>query len=407
MSMTSVVISSLISSALVTLALALVLRLLSTRRSSSAGLDARIVALAAQLLASGPAHGTAIYDEIGSLLAQARNRPLTAEQRRLLEWLRERAAAGEPEWQLGDVSEPVLPMPAARADAPRSAPGFALVPAGESDRPDSATSGARPSAEVQAQVGALSTALCFDADPDQRASAAIELGRLGDPSGVPHLVTALRSDSTERVRTLSAVALGMIGSRDAISPLIDVIQRQIRDRIEVSSDITYGGFQLIRTLQREIDPEPTAWLGQDPVAAQIWALGRIASPQACAALCERLTDSDPGIRWFAAWALGKIGDESTVPALAALLGDRSVEVRWIAIWSLGRMNSTRAVPSLIERANDPDATIRRIAVWALGRSGDLRAREIVLRALTDPERGVRQVASWALSQIDTEIRAIA
>ncbi|MEZ4572480.1 MAG: HEAT repeat domain-containing protein [Thermomicrobiales bacterium] len=195
----------------------------------------------------------------------------------------------------------------------------------------------------------------------------------------------------------------MIGSNEAVSPLIDVIKSQVTMRIDAPSDISYGGFQLIRTLQQEIDPEPEEWLGQDPIAAQIWALGRIGSPQACDALIERLSDPDPGIRWFAAWALGKIGNLRTVPALAALVDDPVDDVRWIAIWAIGRMNTDRAVETLISCAGDPSPSIRRIAIWALGRSGDPRGRAIVVNALTDPERGVRQVASWALSRIEPEM----
>jgi HEAT repeat protein len=407
MSMTALILSSLASSMLVTLGLLLVIKLLGKRKATDDYLDARIVALIARWLDAGSLPDAVLLPEVEALLSGPRARDYARDQHRVLEWLRERGRPGA--GAEGEIVEPAAePKPSRPASIGLAHVRPTRIDTGEFAAQMAAIEDADgDEAEAQVQVGELSTALCFDADPDRRANAAISLGRLAHPSGVPHLVTALRTDSTERVRTLSAVALGMIGSRDAISPLIDVIQQQIGDRLDVSSEITYGGFQLIRTLQREIDPEPTDWLGQDPVAAQIWALGRIGSPQACAALCERLSDSDPGIRWFAAWALGKIGDESTVPALAALLDDRSTEVRWIAIWSLGRMNTTRAIPSLIEKARDPDASIRRIAVWALGRSGDLRARETVLRALTDPERGVRQVASWALSQIDAGVREIA
>jgi HEAT repeat protein len=254
-----------------------------------------------------------------------------------------------------------------------------------------------------AEVRELASDLKESADPDKRAHAAIKLGQLGDAAGVPALVQALRNDGADQVRTFSAVALGMIGSRDAVRPLIEVINAQVTSRFETPQDFSYGGFQLIRTLQREIDPEPEDWLGQDPIAAQIWALGRIGSPGACSALVERLADGDPGIRWFAAWALGKIGDQRVVPTLTELIDDAVDDVSWIAIWALGRMNSTEAVPRLVTAASDPNPSIRRIAIWALGRSGHLRGREVALDALTDPERGVRQVASWALSQIEPEL----
>lgn len=396
---------ALLTSLLVSSVAVLIFRALTRHRPVQPGEDVngQILRLVAMSLATDWAPNAAIAERAKALLESGV--AFDAQQREVLEWLYD--IVRSPDAALDALSPEDEPL-----DEDAFLPeNITLVAPARQSADEEETPAHLPGAfdsrgpmELAAEIRELSAELQTATDPDRRASAAIKLGRLGQPGGVPYLVRALRHDDTQRVQTFSAVALGMIGSDDAVSPLIEVIQKQITKRIEAPIDLTYGGYQLIRALQREIDPEPEDWLGQNPIAAEIWALGKIGSPQACVALVERLHDADPGIRWFAAWALGKIGDESTALALAELIDDPVDDVRWIAIWALGRMNSTAAVSRLIQVARDPNPSIRRIAIWALGRGRHIMARQAALEALSDPERGVRQVASWALARVESQIR---
>ncbi|HLT19614.1 MAG TPA: HEAT repeat domain-containing protein [Thermomicrobiales bacterium] len=405
MSAMSVILYALLTSLFVSTLSLLVARAISRRRSSEPGEDvnAQILRLVSMSLATEWAPNAAIAARAKTLLDSGLE--FDDQQREVLEWLYDIVRSP-------DADLDALPQEDEPFDEEAFLPeNITLVAPARKEDDDEETPAHLPGAfdsrgpmELAAEIRELSTELQTATDPDRRASAAIKLGRLGQPGGVPYLVRALRHDDTQRVQTFSAVALGMIGADDAVSPLIEVIQKQVTQRIEAPIDLTYGGYQLIRALQREIDPEPEDWLGQNPIAAEIWALGKIGSPQACVALVERLHDVDPGIRWFASWALGKIGDESTALALADLIDDPVDDVRWIAIWGLGRMNSTAAVPRLIEVSRDPNPSIRRIAIWALGRGRHIMARQAAMEALSDPERGVRQVASWALARVESQIR---
>lgn len=366
-------------------------------------LNAQILRLIAQSLASNWSPNATVERRATELMNSRAQDEFEPQQHELLEWLLEISAWPDEVEAADDATEEQIQESGeASSDPLRLVAPQAAVETVEDTSSFLAEYGVEESMEQATEVFELSNDLQDSRDPDRRAQAAIKLGQLGDPFGVPYLVESLRNDGEAQVRTFSAVALGMIGSRDAIRPLIEVINDHVTSRYDTREDISYGGFQLIRALQREIDPEPEDWLGQDPVAAQIWALGRIGSSWACDTLVERLSDGDPGIRWFATWALGKIGDTRVVPALTALIDDPVDDVRWIAIWALGRMNASEAVSELVVAASDRNPSIRRIAIWALGRSGHLRGREVAMDALTDPERGVRQVASWALSQIEPE-----
>lgn len=375
-----------------------------TAQTASDNLDAQILRLVVQSLGTSWSPSATIEHRVRELLDEYTPEALNPQQLELLEWLLEISqwpeVEDEPETITADV-----PLDLDDFEAPASEPvKLVAVQNQELDWEQTKSFlseyGDDDVFERIDEIHDLSTELQGSEDPDRRANAAIKLGQLGDPTSVPVLIEALRNDGADQVRTYSAVALGMIGSQDAVRPLIEVINSNITQRFEGPKDFNYGGYQLIRSLQREIDPEPEDWLGQDPIAAQIWALGRIGSPGACGVLVERLSDADPGIRWFAAWALGKIGDQRIVNDLTALVDDPVDDVAWIAIWALGRMHSIEAVPDLVNAAANPNPSIRRIAIWALGRSRHLRGREVAMHALTDPERGVRQVAAWALSQIE-------
>ena len=383
---------------------------LITRRQTvipTSDTDTQILLLVAQSLTANWSPNATIERRVEELQNAPSADELTPQQLELLDWLLE--ISKWPELEELHEEPPAVAEPAyyEEREEPASEP-VKLVPrpAPELDWEQTKSFlseyGDDDVFERIDEIHDLSTELQDSAEADRRANAAIKLGQLGDPSGVPVLIQALRTDGADQVRTFSAVALGMIGSREAVPPLIEVIKDNVTKRFDAPKDLTYGGYQLIRALQREIDPEPEDWLGQDPIAAQIWALGRIGSPGACSVLVERLAADDPGIRWFAAWALGKIGDQRVADALTELISDPVDDVAWIAIWALGRMRATAAVPELVNAAASRNPSMRRIAIWALGRSRHLRGREVALNALTDPERGVRQVASWALSQIEPE-----
>ena len=171
-----------------------------------------------------------------------------------------------------------------------------------------------------------------ETSPGQQA--AIALADIGNASFAP-LVSAL-GDVSWTVRKNAALGLGHLEDERAVAPLVA--------RLEIEDDMP-----VVR--------EQTAW-----------ALGRIESRDATAALASTLQkDAHEKVREQAAWALGKVEDPIGVAPLVEALTDSSARVREQSAWALGKLDARDAVPGLSRAVSDSDAGVREQASWALGK----------------------------------------
>lgn len=210
----------------------------------------------------------------------------------------------------------------------------------------------------------LADMLLHARSPETRRQAAVALGDLMDPAGVPHLIRAL-SDPAPEVRLASILSLGRIGDPGALDALIAISKEEDQD------------FRLLATI----------------------ALGQLGDRRSVGALARRLQDGSEAVRCAAAWALGMIGGEhplsllipamkdpsrlvsqeaerailrsgaSAAHVLAGALEDGDERFRWRILGLLVRIG-TPVVPALQDIRIHGSPHAKELAEWALERLGD-------------------------------------
>lgn len=150
---------------------------------------------------------------------------------------------------------------------------------------------------------------------------------------------------------------------------------------------------LSRSLSR---PDADATLRRNAV----WALCRIDTRDARAALREALGDADASVRQSAARALGTLRDKPSVEPLVRLLADteQPASLRREAATALGRLGDVRAVPVLLNAVRDGgDRFFEHALIYALI---EISHRDSTLAGLADSAPAVRRAALIALDQMD-------
>jgi len=122
------------------------------------------------------------------------------------------------------------------------------------------------------------------------------------------------------------------------------------------------------------------------------------------ALCERLFNPEPEVRWWAVRALAEIHDERVPALLTRALSDPDKGVRWCAGLALRTNPSAQAAPTLLNLLSDKDALTRRLAGDALVAIGTQVVPQL-LDAMQNSEHITRLEAIRALARIGDE-RAI-
>ncbi len=130
----------------------------------------------------------------------------------------------------------------------------------------------------------------------------------------------------------------------------------------------------------------------------VWALTRIGSPAARAALRAALEDERDAVRQAAAMGAGATRDAGAVEKLCELAANGSPPVRRQAATSLGQIGDASAVPTLLAMLRtDLDRVQEHAAIYALI---EIDAREPTLAGLEDPNPRVRRGALLALDQME-------
>lgn len=130
----------------------------------------------------------------------------------------------------------------------------------------------------------------------------------------------------------------------------------------------------------------------------IWALCRIPTSEARAAIREALGDPDATVRLAAVHAAGLDKDEAALPLLAGMAVKEEPPVRLKAAEGLGRIGKAQAVPALLQglRQGGGDRFLEHALIYALIRIQDPKA---TLAALDDPSPRVRQGGLISLDQM--------
>jgi HEAT repeat protein len=253
------------------------------------------------------------------------------------------------------------------------------------------------------------------ADPNARATAACQLGKLGEAAApaIPNLIKLLGDDTAidfvgcdvdqarrgnfgdsdeQTVGRIAAMALSRIG-KAATEPLIQALRAP---EITARANAAFA-MGLVRD-PRVVEPLAGALSDADfhvrKTAA--WSLGLSGDSRSVGPLSAALKDPEWQVRSSAAWSLGLKGDSSSVEPLIAALTDQNPRVQSMAAWSLGLKGDSRAVEALASTLQSPDEHVRGQVAWALGLKGDARAVDGLVAALKDSSSHVRSQAAWAL-----------
>jgi HEAT repeat protein/cyclophilin family peptidyl-prolyl cis-trans isomerase len=321
-----------------------------------------------------------------------------------------------------------------------------IVPAPQAGRPRSLAPPPPPPPDLVRQLA--------DGDRRMRRRAALAVGRVGLPEGVPPLVTLLQSDPEPEVRQVAAFALGLIADRRAIGPLQQAlgdpsplvvgraaealgligdpasaaaIGRMVAAQLQTGSvarlapdetgslvDPSAEAFRLgVCALARlgTYEPLAAAVLGADGQPLVRWwpvafALQHVDDKRALAALATLAGSEGSYVRAFAARGLGATGDRAATPALVGLvdLANLSSGPTIEAIRALGRTGDPRSVPILLKvvAASTTDPTVRAEAITALAGTGTAGNQDILLDLLSDPSPIVRAAAFSTLARVDAD-----
>ena len=244
--------------------------------------------------------------------------------------------------------------------------------------------------------------LIFDLkNPDvvRRKDAAIALGANKVTRAVPDLVAAAK-DSDPAVRREIVIALDKILDRRGLPAFValstdqekDIREKCIHALIDLYLPEENGLSVTLNKVANFFNPRSDEW------ADVVIEPGVSVDPSAVAALRDRLSDPEEGIRVKAARALGILRGHDAVPALLESLGkDRSNAVRFEAVRSLRKIGDAAVARDLLSYCTYNDAKVRNEAVFTIGR---FRYRE----AVPELTRLYQKESALPTRQIDKQYR---
>jgi cyclophilin family peptidyl-prolyl cis-trans isomerase len=232
--------------------------------------------------------------------------------------------------------------------------------------------------------------LLADAEPRVRRRAALAIGRVGLPEGVPPLV-GLLADADPEVRQMAAFALGLIGEAAAADALVKALS----------------------------DPAPVVRgraaeaLGQIGAKQAAPAVGALASELARHPAVTAMSPDDeswpaaPEAEAFKLAIFALVRLEAYEPLAAAVLsGEQPVTAWWPVAYALQRIGDPRALPALRRLAAGPGKYPVAFAARGIGGAKDPSAGEALL-PLLDPTRPIEVIVSAARAAAQLGVAAAA
>jgi cyclophilin family peptidyl-prolyl cis-trans isomerase len=261
---------------------------------------------------------------------------------------------------------------------------------------------ADPIAAVQAFAPAAHAdlqELLLDPDPSLRRRAALAIGRVGLPEGVPLLVGRLQ-DPDEGVREMAAFGLGLLGQRDAVDPLVRLLQdgtasAGMRGRLvealgligdPAAAPAVAAASSGCATLLAPIEPDDVGPQPPEIDACRLalFALVRLQDRDALRSIALDATGQPVSRWWPVAYALQRSGTPDA-PALLALVSTSGVYTPAFALRALAALKDPRAVPlAKAIAAADVDVKLRVAAVRALAPFDTADVGPALLDLVRDP-----------------------
>ena len=289
-------------------------------------------------------------------------------------------------------------------------------------RPTMAAAQYEANIETLAAVMAADDARRFDealfrralADPDSsvRRRAALGLGRLRDPAGLP-LLKPLLLDPDSLVEATTIFAMGLLGDPAAVPLLIDRAQNPAPLSLPSGQELLtalarLGGEQAAGFIAAVLDHSFWASRPDAPYlvqrgAIEAWRLGALAPINSLLGLT---TDQLDDTRFGAIYSLGRLRARVAGPALLGALADASPTVRSAAVRGLSRSFADSAglahgsvADALLRASRDGDVGVRTQALRALATYHDPELAAKVAPLLDDPAPNVQVQAAMTLGEL--------
>ena len=243
------------------------------------------------------------------------------------------------------------------------------------------------------QLAALLGDALLAGRPDEVATAASILGRVGTDEARALLVAAIGDDDVGRAQA----AIGALGYGVAIDGEL---------RAALARAATNGPAQLRAQATQQLlaaggteglSAARTLVTSGDPEAARqaVWALSSAGGDGARDVLREAARSTDASVRVTAAQVLAQRPDEADAALLIQLARDPDPSVKAQALASLGQVGTREAIDSLVTTATSAGRDDRIAALGGLSMADDPRASQILARAIEDGDPGVATAAMYA------------
>ena len=227
------------------------------------------------------------------------------------------------------------------------------------------------------------------------------LGSIAAPAAVPALDKVARADMAPTVRRVALVALAgtVISNYNTLAAArLAALSAPPDAKAQAAAASALSAFNQTKTAAPPLvnalrDPNADS---QARTQAAL-ALGRIASPEAAAALVSVLGDFDARVRQSALQGAQSVG-AAAVPPLTSALQSGTPETRAAAAQALGGIATPAVVATLRLLLDSPSTpvAVRRGAIIGLGGSGSHAVLPLLVSALGDPDGAVQSAASDAL-----------
>jgi HEAT repeat protein len=231
----------------------------------------------------------------------------------------------------------------------------------------------------------------------RRLTAAGNLGVMGDPGVLPALLHALGDEMLD-VRVAAARALAQLPAPQTVEPILQSLALPGELPLKLTADV------LAEFGDSAVEPMLTFLRGQHPaadwpaVAVVVTVLGLCRATVAVPLLIATLGHAEAELRVNAARALGLIASPQALAALGERLSDPVWQVRAAAAQALGLVGDARAVPTLASRLTDAAWWVRFNAAEALLRLGDAGRQRLLETLAADEDRFARDISRQVLEE---------